>query len=254
MESEIQLSKGLLIEKGSMLSDAHCHLDLFENPGHAVKKAIEDGVGIMVTAGTDMKSSMRVLELARGPNVYGVIGIGPDAASSDYKAVDGIEALLKSNKNIIGIGEVGLDRKIAENVDMKVQTKVFERQVEIAASLDVPLVIHSRMAIDDVIGIISEHAVKKAVFHFFEGSEEHAKKVEKMGYLISIPPIESGRMKRIIKDVDIDIIVSETDSPVVGKSPAAVKYVVEKIAELKGMTFNDAGERITETIKDYFYI
>ncbi len=235
------------------LSDAHCHLDLFERPDEAIMKAVDDGIGIMITAGTDNKSNTAVFNIAKGANVYGVIGIGPDAAHTDSGYVEGIEELLKSNKNIIGIGEVGLDRKI-EDRDMKAQLDVFTRQAEIAVSLDVPLVIHSRMALGDVIGVLAENAVKRAVFHFFEGGEEEAKKLEKMGYLISLPPIESGRMKRVIKSIDIDTICAETDSPVVGKSPSDVRQVIKKVSELKNIPFDYAGERITETIKDYFYI
>ena len=90
------------------------------------------------------------------------------------------------------------------------------------------------------------------MFHFFEGDEAKASELAELGYLISIPPIESSRRKRVINELSIDSIAVETDSPVVGKSPLDVIRIVEWIAEIKGISFDDASMRITQNVKKLF--
>lgn len=235
------------------LVDAHCHLDLFEEPSKAVEDARKHGVGIIITAGSDAGSNLKMLGLAKG-GVYGVAGICPDFASADQKHIGELTELVKMNRNIIGIGEIGLDATILDRVGMQEQVHAFEKQIEIAKELEFPIVVHARKAIDEVMRIIEQKEVERAVFHFFEGNEEHARRAEKNGYLVSIPPGESGRRKRVIKALDLSSIVAETDSPAVGKSPADVVKVIEGIAIIKGIDPGETGERITKTIKEYFYI
>lgn len=236
------------------LSDVHCHLDLCSNPKEAVEESRRRNVQIMITAGSDRKSNLKMQELTKYDGVFGVVGISPDFSSADNEFISEMPGLIKTNRRIIGIGEIGLDLKIAEKVGMEIQKKALMRQIDIANELELPIVVHSRGALDDVIKILKEKEVKRAVFHFFEGDEEKAKLLAKAGYLISIPPIESGRRKRIIKEIDLSSIAAETDSPVVGKIPADVAKVIDYISRLKNMGFEEAGEAVTETIKDYFYI
>lgn len=241
------------MEEMMPFADAHCHLELFDDPSSAVEEARKSGVGIIITAGSNASSNVKMLELAKG-GVYGVAGISPDFSVSEGRHIEELAELIKMNKNIIGIGEIGLDSTIIESVAMEKQKEAFEKQLEVAKLLEIPVVLHARKAIDQVIKILEEKEVEKAVFHFFEGNEEHARMAEKKGYLISIPPGESSRRKRVIKAIGLNSIVAETDSPAVGKSPADVVKVIQQIAELKRITLEEAGEQITKTIKEYFYI
>ncbi|MCL4364826.1 TatD family hydrolase [Candidatus Marsarchaeota archaeon] len=234
------------------LVDAHCHLDLFPDPLLAVKDAVYGGVSTMITAGGSRISSLSAISIADGLNVFAVIGIDPQGAENDSNFVDEIVGLIKSNRNVVGIGEIGLDYGV--NVNKELQRQVFEEQIEKAKALDVPIVIHSRRAIGDTIAIVEEHMVRKALFHYFEGDETQAEMLAGRGYLISIPPFETSRVRRIINALSVGSVAVETDSPVVGKSPVDVIKTVEWIAQIKGIAFNDAAHRITENIKRLFSI
>ncbi len=247
-----QILHNTAISIGSTLADAHCHLDMFADPNTVINDSVIGGVSLIITAGGSKKSSLEAARIADGKVVFAVIGIDPSNAKEDVDFIVDIKNVLKSNRNIVGIGEIGLDYKI--DVEKEIQRKAFKRQIGIAKSFSMPIVIHSRGAIDDVIEIVKESGVNKALFHFFEGNEIQAKTLAEMGNLISLPPQESARRKRIINSLDIRSIVVETDSPVVGKSPLDVIGTIGWIAELKGMEFKDAASAITENVKKLFSI
>ncbi len=235
---------------GNELVDAHCHLDMFSDPLVVQKDAQFGGVGLIITAGGSRASSLAAIKVSDGERVFAVIGIDPQGIAKDSDFVEEIEKLVKSDRKIVGIGEIGLDYKVGPEKEL--QKKVFEKQIEIAKSLDIPIVVHSRGAMDDVIRIVKDHGVRKAMFHFFEGSEAQAKELAALGYLISIPPEESSRRKRVINALGINSISVETDSPVVGKSPLDVIKVIEWISAIKGVPFGEASMRITENVKKLF--
>ncbi len=235
---------------GNELIDAHCHLDMFPDPEIIKKDSKFGGLSTIITAGGSRASSLAAIRIADGEMVFAVIGIDPQSAATDEDFIDDITGFVKANKKIIGIGEIGLDYKVGP--EKALQKRVFERQIELAKSLDMPIVVHSRGAIADVIEIVKRHAVSKAMFHFFEGDETVAKELAGLGYLISIPPTESSRRKRVINALNISNISVETDSPVVGKSPLDVIRTVEWISELKGLPFNETSARITENVKKLF--
>lgn len=236
------------------LSDAHCHLDLYPNPEEIVEEAWMKGLERIITAGSNRESNLKTLDIAKGSVAFAVVGISPDFSGGDFEFIDELAEIIKRNRNIVGVGEVGLDFKIVGRVPAEIQKQAFLKQIEIAKALEVPLVIHSRGALNEVVEILERSEVERAVLHFFEGDEEQAKALEKRGYLISIPPVRSGRRRRVIKALDINSIVSETDAPVVGKTPLDVMEVVEEIAGIKNIGLGEVSELITETIKDYFYI
>ncbi len=237
---------------GVELADAHCHLDLFDNPGIAISDARMGGIRFMITAGGNRLSSMSAISMADGDSVFAVIGVDPQGAEKDSNFVEELERLVKSNTAVVGIGEIGLDYKI--DVDRGLQRQVFEEQIEIAKSLDMPIVVHSRQALDDAMAIVKEHMVKKAMFHYFEGDENQAVSLAESGYLISIPPFETSRRRRVINAISVGSIVVETDSPVVGRSPIDVIKTAEWIAQIKGMAFADVAHRTTENVKKLFSI
>ncbi len=241
------------MEDAVAFSDAHCHLDLFDDAEKVIYDSRMRGVGIIITAGSNASSNVRMLELAK-EGVYGVVGISPDFSGSNYEQIAELMDLVKMNKNIIGIGEIGLDETILEAVGMERQVDAFTKQIAVAKELGFPVVVHARKAIGKVMEILEKEEVERAVFHFFEGDEEMAKRAERRGYIISMPPGESGRRKRVIKSIELSSIVAETDSPAVGKTPADVVDVVNYIATIKGLSLDETAERITKTIKEYFYI
>lgn len=240
-------------EYGVELVDAHCHLELFEDYRIVVSDARMGGVRTIITSGGSKASNLSAVDMADGKGVFAVIGIDPAASGKDRAFISQIPGIVKSEKKVVGIGEVGLDYKLPD-FDEDVQKSVFLEQIGIAKKMDIPLVVHARGAIDDAMLLVEEQKVKKAMFHFFEGNEEQALRLAGMGYLISIPPIESARRRRIINALGLNSIAVETDSPVVGKSPIDVIKTVGWIAQIKGLNFEDAATRITQNVKKLFSI
>ncbi len=238
------------------MADVHMHPELFKNLDQVLKEARDIGVHIMIGAGTNAESSNKVVEIAHMHSIFATVGVAPDFASSkkDLEFIETMEGMIKKDRHIVGIGEIGLDTKIMEHVSMQEQKKAFEKQLEIAQRLDMPVVIHSRGALHDVRKELKEYGIKKAIFHFYEGDEISAKEIEKDGYLISIPPLESSRRKRVIKAIDIKSIVTETDSPAATASPSEIPRVIEMIAKYKEMKFEDVARVTFENIRGYLYI
>jgi len=235
-------------------ADAHCHLNLFENPRQTISDAIKQGVQIMVCAGDSAKDSSECIDLCDGSHVFSVIGIGPDFAVSDSWFIDKLEELIRQNKGkIVGIGEIGLDTKLT-GIDTHLQEEVFIKQVQVAQSLNVPVVIHSRGSLSRVVNLLHSTDIKKAMFHYFEGTDVEAMALASEGYLISIPSAINSRMKRVIKALDINNIVSETDSPIVGKSPFEVVKVVDEISKIKNIDKEVVARAITQNIRNLFSI
>ncbi len=238
------------------MADVHMHPELLRDLDQALEEARGIGIHIMIGAGTSAESSKKIVEISHTHAIFATVGIAPDYASSkpDLEFIEKMEGMIKKDRNIVGIGEIGLDTKIMERVSIQEQKKVFERQLEIAQRLDMAVVIHSRGALHDVRKELKEMGIKKAIFHFYEGDEISAKEIEKDGYLISIPPLESGRRKRVIKAIDIKSIVTETDSPAATASPSEIPKVIEMIAKYKEMQFEDVARITFENIRGYLYI
>ncbi len=235
-------------------SDAHCHLNLFDNPQAVLMEAREKGVGLVITAGGSAKDSMESARIAGADRVFAVIGVGPDFATSDSQFTGMIEPMIKGNMKIIGIGEVGLDAKDVEKNSMELQKRVFEEQAAIAKRLGVPIVIHCRGMLPDVMQVIERVGTSKAMFHFFDGDEKQAAGLAAKGFLISIPPALTSKRKRVIKELSLSSLVVETDSPVVGKTPDDVIEVCREIAEIKGVGLEEVAARTTENIRRLFSI
>ncbi|VVB76985.1 Tat-linked quality control protein TatD [uncultured archaeon] len=228
---------------------------MFDNPLAAAEAARAAGMGLMITAGCSAKDnaeSIEVAEVAQG--VFAVVGISPDFSQSEQERVKDIKGLVKGSSKVVGLGEIGLDAKVAHTISMEVQREVFKAQLDVANDLGLPVVIHARGTLDEVERILDEKDSKYALFHFFDGDEEQAKRLAAKGYLISIPPAETSRRKRIIKNISLSNIVAETDSPVVGKTPADAISVCKRIAEIKDVSLQEVAEATTENIRRLFYI
>ncbi|MGA3020837.1 MAG: TatD family hydrolase [Candidatus Micrarchaeales archaeon] len=233
-------------------SDAHCHLNLFKNVDEVLAEARKRGVGIIITSGGNAKDNEENCMLTRKESIFAVIGIGPDSPVPESDFTEEVEKIIKSNEKIVGIGEIGIDVK--KEMDIGVQKRLFRMQLELANKLDFPVVIHSRGALKDVLEIIEKVKVKRIMFHFFEGDEKQAIELAKKGYLISIPPAETEKRKKIILEVGLESLVVETDSPIVGKTPADVVKVCATIAKLKNIPLEDVAAKTTENIRRLFYI
>ena len=226
-----------------MLIDTHCHLskDDYEN----VDEIIKNMDGYMITAGSDDKSNLEVIELVnKYDNVFGVLGIHPESVTEySEESIQFIERNL-DNPKIVGIGEVGLDY-YWDKTHIAEQKELFIKQIEIANKRNLPVVIHSRDATLDTIEIINKYPNTKFIFHCYSASLEIAKELVKRGVKLGIGGVvtfkNSIKLKEVVKGINLEDLLLETDSPYLtpepyrGKKnkPANTLLVAQKIAELK---------------------
>jgi TatD DNase family protein len=240
----------------TQMADAHCHLDLVKDAS-TTKNAIAAGVRTIVTDGVDAKSSAESIAIADGINIFAALGIDPEhAISTTAEGLEKCIAMIRANKGkAVAIGEIGLDYKNAANAGVLAwQRTVFKRFLLLAVELDLPVSVHSRNALDDVLSMIDEAGNKRVHLHFFEGNQQQAREVERRGYMVSVPPIDSEKRSKAIKEIAIDNIMAESDAPIVGGSPLSVRKSIELIAEAKGLSFERAAEATVANTKRFFRI
>lgn len=230
-----------------MLIDTHCHLS--KNDYENVDEIIKSMDGIMIASGCNDETNLEILELVnKYDNVYGTLGIHPgDIDSLTDKSFEIIEKNL-NNPKIVGIGEIGLDYYwTKENIEK--QKEIFEYQLKLAEKYNKPIVVHSRESIQDAYDILKKYKLKGSI-HCFSSSLEMANEFIKLGYKIGIGGTvtfkNSKKLQEIVKSIDLEDILLETDSPYLtpepyrGKKnqPSNVYYVAKKISELKNISID----------------
>ena len=232
--------------------DTHAHYDAeqFASDREAVLTALPAaGVGLVVDPGCDVASSREAAALAeRFDHVYAAAGIHPeDCAGCTDADFDAIRELCRREK-VVAVGEIGLDYYWKENPPRDFQEQVFRRQIELALELDLPVIIHDREAHGDSLRIVLDYPGLRGVFHCFSGSPEMAQELLKRGWYLGFDgPITYKNAKRapeVAAITPMDRIVIETDAPYMAPVPFRGKrndsrllpYVVEKLAEWKGIT------------------
>lgn len=232
--------------------DTHAHYDAdqFASDREAVLTALPAaGVGLVVDPGCDVASSREAVALAeRFDHVYAAVGIHPEDCDGCTDAdFDAIRELCRREK-VVAVGEIGLDYYWKENPPRDFQEQVFRRQIELALELDLPVIIHDREAHGDSLRIVLDYPGLRGVFHCFSGSPEMAQEVLKRGWYLGFDgPITYKNAKRapeVAAITPMDRIVIETDAPYMAPVPFRGKrndsrllpYVVEKLAEWKGVT------------------
>jgi TatD DNase family protein len=249
------------------LIDAHCHLtyEQFADFDAVIQKSITAGVTGWITIGTDVSESVKAVELAgRFENMFATVAIHPHhAKSADKQTITQLKNLAK-NKKVVAIGETGLDYHYEFSTPQQ-QRDSFLRHLEIAAELNLPVVIHSREAFDETLKILESNDAKKVVFHCFSGSVEQAKVVLDKGWHISLTGVvtfkNANKTREVAKYVPIDRLMIETDAPYMSpepmrkqkvNEPALLIHTAKFLAELKGMEFNEFAEAVTATTKQFF--
>lgn len=230
--------------------DTHCHLFLLEgDPGAAVQAAREAGVGTMICAGIDPESSRRSVELAESMRgVFATAGMHPHtAADFDEQAGARIEELL-SNPLVVAVGECGLDfyRMRSPRQD---QERVFRVHVALSRESGTPLVVHTRDAWPEILRLLDEGSVERAVLHCFSGDAEIARECAARGYFVSFAANltypKNPHLREAVATVPLDRLLVETDSPFLApqrirgrdNEPANVLDVIEAAADARGESF-----------------
>ena len=232
--------------------DTHCHVFLSDYPDidDVIKRM--DG-NIIIVSGVDDSSNREVLDLcARYDNVYGTLGIHPESVDDSYD-LDFVRNHINDPK-IVAVGEIGLDYYYTRD-NRERQIDLFCRQVEIALEFGKPIVVHSRDAISDTYDIIKRYNIGSMTdIHCFSGSLEMALEFVKLGCKLGIGGVltfkNSGRIKDVVKYIDISNLLLETDSPYLTPEPFRGKrnepyniiYVAQFIARIKGLSVSDVLE------------
>ena len=235
-----------------MIIDTHAHYDdeqFDEDRGEILGKMQDAGIGMIMDAGSTILSWDKIVKLTEEyPFVYGAIGVHPDEVGNlDETQFARMERLLDKEK-IKAVGEIGLDY-YWDNEPHEVQQKWFIRQLELAGEVKKPVIIHSREAAADTMYIMKNYAQGlDGVIHCYSYSREMAEEYVKMGFYIGIGGVVTFKNAKKLKDVaaaiPIEKIVLETDCPYMAPEPyrgkrnqsSYIRYVAEKIAELKEMS------------------
>ena len=208
--------------------DSHAHLDdkAFDEDRDKVIDTLKDNnIELVLDPGSDLDSSKAAVELAgKYPFIYAAVGCHPhDSKFMNGDTMDIFRELAK-NKKVIGIGEIGLDY-FYDNSDRETQKIWFREQIRLAKELDMPYIVHDREAHEDVFKIMKEENYDgtRGILHCYSSSVEMAKEFMKLGFFISLGgPVtfkKSKTPKLVAREVPLDRILIETDSPYLTPEP-----------------------------------
>jgi len=253
------------------LVDTHAHLDFprfDKDRKEVIERAIDGGVKIIVNIGSSMTSSRNSVELSRRYNeIYSVVGIHPHNADSFNLNVSKKLESLSENKKVVAIGEIGLDFHY-DNSPREKQKQAFRAQLRLAKSLDLPVVIHTRDADEETLKILREENADKigGIMHCFASDKKMASEILDLGFYIAFGGLITfknlNNLREVVKEVPINKILVETDAPYLtpdpyrGKrnEPLYVKYVAEKISEIKGLSKEEIAKKTTQNAKKVYNI
>ena len=249
-----------------MIIDTHCHIynSEMENAEEIINEAAENDIH-MILNGTDPLSNREVLELsAKYENVHAALGYYPSFA--DEITDEDISLLDKQliSDNVIAVGEIGLDYYYSKDNKDK-QKELFEKMLNLAEKHSLPVIVHSRKAMQDTFDMLKKHDVAGSM-HCYQGSGEMALEFIKLGFYIGIGgPIthkNNKKAKKMLKKIDINHMLVETDSPYLapeekrGEKNTSLNliYVIRKIAQELDMQDDEITEIATNNAKRLFKI
>lgn len=250
-----------------MYFDSHAHLDdpRFDADREEIFAALAEQ-GPVMNVGCDLASSERSVALAQKYSfVYAAVGSHPDDADHvDGRLLNAYRRLCAEEK-VRAIGEIGLDYHY-EDVPRAQQIVAFEQQLELAEALKLPVIVHEREAHGDAMDIVMRHPDVCGVFHCFSGSKEMALWLVERGWYIGFTGVltfkNARRAVEAAQALPLDRILIETDCPYMAPEPYRgrrndsryVPLVAAKLAELRGLTPEEAGRITAENAKRLFAI
>ena len=250
--------------ENNYLVDTHCHMSLMDDIDGMIMDAGHNNVKKIIISGCDKRSIRDGLEIIyRYPEIFMTVGFHPDEVDDlTDKDINDLEVLLKTNKKIVGIGEIGLDY-YHNDMNKERQREYFIKQLELAKKYDLPVVIHSRESIGEIYDILKEHKGVRGVIHCFSGSLEMAKSFIDLGFYLGIGGVitfKNSNLKDVIKELSLDNIVLETDSPYLapepyrGKTnfPQNIKIIAQYIRKLKDISLEEVTEKTTSNVNKIY--
>ena len=275
-----------------MIIDTHSHLQFAaytQDMDEVIKRTLAADM-LIVNVGTSYQTSKGAVELAKkyDRGFYAAIGLHPMYAGAEFIKIkhdpneeeflvkeDNFDKekykklALSGSRRVVAIGEIGLDyyykpKTVAKLAEFKEKQKqVFLQQLDLAKELGLPVILHCRMAHDDVIGILQAQPGARGVIHCFTGTLLQAQQYIAMGFYLGINGIIfKFNIDDIIKKTPLDSMVVETDCPYLTppmapnkrNEPVFIKHTIQKIADIKGVSFQEVCDATTQNARKLFKI
>lgn len=259
---------------GKYLIDTHAHINMSDdengmNSDSQIEEILSEmdrhGVEKVIIPSVDVMSLDRITDIANNhDNVYSMVGIFPSEAKTYSQEIEDKMIKLAKSKKVVAVGEIGLDYYWDKSFT-DIQKEVFIKQIKMANKLKLPIVVHDRDAHQDTFDILSKYSNgNNVLFHCFSGSAEFMKECVKQGWYIAIGGVvtfkNAVKMKEVAKEVPLNKLVLETDSPYLTpipfrgrpNRPAYVKYVAQEIADIRKMSFGEIVEITTTNAERFF--
>ena len=248
------------------LIDTHTHIYLPEfddDRDQMMKRAEEAGVGLMILPAIDSATHEKMLELeARFPVCRAMIGLHPCSVTQDFEHELDLIGQYLEKRSFLAIGEIGLDF-YWDKTFVREQYKAFHHQIMLALDRNLPIVIHSRSAIDECIGVVQEYPGLRGVFHCFSGNQEQAEAILETGFYLGVGGVvtfKNAGLDKVLGQTGLNRVVLETDAPYLapmpfrGKrnEPAYLKYVLEKLSQVSGKGMEEIAELTSENARKLF--
>jgi TatD DNase family protein len=248
--------------------DTHCHLTdprLHEQLDAVLGRCDVAGVTRVVTIGTDIEDDLAAIEVCREKaNVRCAIGIHPNySAEARVEDVAKLRAM-HADPAVVALGEMGLDYHY-DRADRSHQRAIFEAQLQLAAEVGKPVVIHCREAVDNTLAVMKAFGNVAAVFHCFTGTRDEARKILDAGYLLGFTGVitfrKNDELREAVKLTPNDRILVETDAPYLSPEPVRsaktcepsfVVHTARVAAHLKGIANEDFDRMTTENALRFY--
>lgn len=261
-----------------MLADTHCHLDFHafdDDRQQVIDRAREAGINRIMNPGIDLPSSEQAVQLAGAvTEIFAAVGIHPnDALTFDKSSLDALRKLAQHPK-VKAVGEIGLDY-YREHAPHDIQMEVFRAQLELAAELGLPVIIHNRQADEDILAVLtawrealvqsgSQLAQHPGVLHSFAGNETVAARAVELGFFIGLTgPLtfkNAPELQKTASGLSLERLLVETDAPFLAphphrgrrNEPAYVKVTAEKLAALQDIPYETAARQTSQNASRLF--
>lgn len=235
-----------------LIFDTHAHYDdkaFDEDRNELLTKLFSENVAYIVNQGTNLELSEYSIELSeKYENMYCAVGIHPECITEN--SLDELDKIKKlaNHPKVVAIGEIGLD--YYWDIPKEPQKLIFEKQLELANELDMPVNIHDREAHGDTLELLKKYK-PKGILHCFSGSVETAREIVRLGMYIGMGGVitfkNSRKAVEVISDIPVERLVLETDCPYLSPVPfrgkrnhsGMIQYTAEKIAEIKDISVEE---------------
>jgi TatD DNase family protein len=251
-----------------MLVDTHCHLDFPEfdlDRTEVIKRALGSDVRYIINVGSSLEGTKRSIELAnKYEPIYTSVGIHPhDTHQLDTQVFEDLRGLAKFKK-VVAIGEVGLDY-CRPFPPKEVQIDALLKFIRLSLDFSLPLIVHIRSAHKDALQIFKQEMKSMCgVLHCFSGDEDFLKSCLELGLHISftcnITFKKSDNLRRLARLVPLNRLLLETDAPFLApqdmrgerNEPSFLRFLVDKLSELKGLSFDEVAKVTTQNAINLF--